>query len=262
MPKHKHVTECLRGGPVSKYCSCPHCTLAVCSVCGAYEGALTTDCPGARMSFDRQKEVYETNLDYTDERGWHQGEPMKQRSPRFEFAPVSHDPVMLYENQTITKVAGCSCGWRTPQGVTDSDEAFSLHTAMARIGDGIARSLTCPDHQKAPQRHFALRQSATATDWATIDRTTDLKHELAERAVAWVLADRTCDDRMAALTRVEKEADAYLRGHKDPDACTEKLLEKLKYEQKAFQIADQRAQKCDEEFRQAARKLVEQLEKK
>jgi hypothetical protein len=35
----------------------------------------------------QQKEVYETLLDYTHERGWHQGEPMSKRSP--QFAKVS-----------------------------------------------------------------------------------------------------------------------------------------------------------------------------
>ncbi len=93
MPRHKRVTTCrLTGGPTSKHCSCEHCTLSVCGVCGAYEGSLTTDCPGAKVSFDRQQEVGETNLDYTDARGWHQGEPPKQRSPLFEDTRVPPQP--------------------------------------------------------------------------------------------------------------------------------------------------------------------------
>lgn len=85
MPAHVHVTTCLKGGgPVSKFCSCQHCTLAVCSVCGAYEGSLTTDCPGERVSFDRQEEVYKTDLNYTDEKGWHHdGSEMTARPARF-----------------------------------------------------------------------------------------------------------------------------------------------------------------------------------
>jgi hypothetical protein len=55
----------------------------MCGVCGAYEGGLTTDCPGAKIAFDKQREVYETCLDYTDARGWHLGTPMDHRSPRF-----------------------------------------------------------------------------------------------------------------------------------------------------------------------------------
>jgi hypothetical protein len=83
MPLHKQVTECRHGGPVNKTCSCEHCSLDVCSVCGAGEGALTTDCPGRKVSLDQQLEVCQTRLDYTDARGWHQAEPTARRTPRF-----------------------------------------------------------------------------------------------------------------------------------------------------------------------------------
>jgi len=84
MPMHKEVTNCLKGGKVSRYCSCNHCTLAVCSVCGAYEGSLTTDCPGERVGYDKQQEVYTTKLDYIDGKGWHQSEHgMQERAVRF-----------------------------------------------------------------------------------------------------------------------------------------------------------------------------------
>lgn len=84
MPRHQQVTTCLRnGGPVSRGCTCEHCNLSVCAVCGAYDGGLTTDCPGAKIDVNKQREVYETCLDYTDERGWHMGEQMNHRSPRF-----------------------------------------------------------------------------------------------------------------------------------------------------------------------------------
>lgn len=73
MPAHRQVVTCLRGGgPCSDFCSCEHCTLAVCSVCGAYEGSLTIDCPGEKVTYDRQQEVYTTALEYTDALGWHQ----------------------------------------------------------------------------------------------------------------------------------------------------------------------------------------------
>lgn len=182
MPRHKQVTTCLKsGGPVSKFCTCMHCTISVCQVCGAYEGSLTTDCPGERADFDRQREVYETNLDFTKARGWHQGEPMKRRVPRFE------------------------------------------------------------------------------TDTAI------LHHELAQRAIAWVEADRICDDRAAALTRVEDEVDARLRARcaqdmRNAHVLDGELIAKLKREEVDFRLADQRAQKCDEKFREAARKLVDALE--
>ncbi len=92
MSAHKQVTTCLRGGgPLSKFCGCYHCTLACCSVCGGYEGSLTTDCPGGPVAMRKQREVYESDLDYTDERGWHQsGVGMSQRSPRFAPTEASN----------------------------------------------------------------------------------------------------------------------------------------------------------------------------
>lgn len=82
--KHKHVTTCLGGGPVSKLCSCWHCTLDVCEMCKAYEGALTTDCPGTPVDGDTQQKVYTTTLDYTDAQGWHDsGKPMTERHPQW-----------------------------------------------------------------------------------------------------------------------------------------------------------------------------------
>ncbi len=85
MPLHQQVTKCLRGGgKVSRYCGCQHCCLAVCSVCGAYEGSLTTDCPGERVDYDKQQEVYTTMLDYVDGRGWHLSEHgMRDRAAHF-----------------------------------------------------------------------------------------------------------------------------------------------------------------------------------
>lgn len=199
MPRHKQVTTCRKsGGPISKFCSCEHCTLSVCSVCGAYEGGLTTDCPGVGVSYDRQKEVYETNFDFSDSRGWHQGEPMKRRSPRFEDTKLPPEPPRADPRATI----------------------------------------------------------APTIDWKTVDRNAGLQHELAKRAIAWVLADRTCEDRSAALARTQDDADARLAA----GAQLQELLAKLEGEKIDFHLASQHAEKCDDEFRQTARKLVEALE--
>ena len=184
MPMHKQVTTCLKsGGPVSKFCSCNHCTLGVCSVCGAYEGSLTTDCPGETVSFDRQKEVYETNLDYSDARGWHQGAERWPKETHFE-APV-----------------------------------VAVTTAPA------------PAH------------ALPAVD----PRAANLQQDLVRKAVAWAIADRACEDRSAALAAIEDEASAQPNEH---ELAT---LERTRVE---FHLADQHAQQCDDEFRQAARKLA------
>lgn len=247
MPRHKQVTTCRKsGGPVSNRCSCEHCTLAVCSVCCAYEGGLTTDCPGTKVSFDRRQEVYETNLDYTDDRGWHQGASMKNRAPRFEPEPepVVHKPIWRYakfpcdprDALALGRVE-CTCGWRPPSSVTDSDTAFSMHAAVA------------------------LAATPQATDWAAIDRTADLQRELARKAIAWVLADRVAEDHSASYDRITKEAEARMREKTEPNVGDCELLAKLEHEKKGFHLADQRAQRCDDEFRQTARKLVAELEK-
>lgn len=239
MPRHQQVTSCRRGGgPVSKMCPCEHCSLAVCEVCGGAEGTLTTDCPGTMVDHDRQQEVYETNLDYTDERGWHlvqsgelqvkqrYGETIVRRSPRFESIRLPPEPPHV-------------------------------------------------DPRTA---------AAPAIDWAVVDRTANLQHELTLKAVAWVLADRVADDHSATCTRLEDEidkqlpglagasrfdrarraahdADTGIRAIRDaPEVHTRDLLKQLEHEKIGFHLASQRAEKCDDEFRQAARKLVAALE--
>ena len=83
--RHVDVTNCLRGGNVSIFCSCNHCCLSVCSRCGAYEGGLTSHCPGERVDFDTTQEVFTTMLDFTTQLGWHMSnEGMRLRSPLFE----------------------------------------------------------------------------------------------------------------------------------------------------------------------------------
>lgn len=74
--------------------------------------------------------------------------------------------------------------------------------------------------------------------------TAPLQLELTLKAVAWVCADRVADDLSAALTRLE-------------DAPVPKEHE---YTKIAFHRASRHADKCDEEFRQAARNLVKELE--
>jgi hypothetical protein len=245
MPEHKQVTTCRKsGGPVSKFCSCEHCTLGVCSVCGAYEGSLTTDCPGVAVNFDKQKEVYETRLDYTDERGWHQGKTMNNRSPNFAPDSDDHAPRMVVTGQgEIVCCVGCSCGWQCPPDAQDSDAAFTLHAALARA---------VPD----------LTIASPKIDWPRIDRTLELKDALAKKAIAWVLADRVADQHSADLTRADDAAHAYLgtREGMPPDDEARRLLAASEHAKIGFQLADQRAVQCDEELRQAARQLVVELE--
>lgn len=198
MSRHQQVSTCRRtGGPISRDCTCEHCNLSMCAVCGAYGGGLTTDCPGTRVDFHRQLEVFQTPLDYTDDRGWHQGNPIEHRSPHFMDTQLPPSPPR-------------------PD----------------------PRSIVTP-----------------AIDWDKIDRHRALQHELTLRAIAWTLADRACDDLAATLTRTKDDV------HASKDSTPEeKLIAKLEEVRNNFQRACRRVDECDDEFRQAARKLVDALE--
>ena len=200
MPRHKQVTTCRKsGGPTSKICGCEHCQLAVCEVCGAGEGTLTTDCPGEQISGERLEEILETNLDFTDDRGWHLIE--RRRTPHFEATKVPPD--------------------------------------LPRVDP---RTIVVP-----------------AIDWTKIDHTADLQHDLYLKALAWALADRTCEDRSAALARIEKEA-AHLRGKTALDATERDLIGKLKQAEIDFEVACRKVERCDDESKQLARRSLDVLE--
>lgn len=70
--KHKH-NGCFNGNNCD---DCYGCHLQICSVCGGSEGSLTTECPGERMGYEKEQEVYKNgNIDYTLEKGWHDDAP-------------------------------------------------------------------------------------------------------------------------------------------------------------------------------------------
>jgi hypothetical protein len=193
MPRHQQVTTCRRnGGPILRRCTCEHCNLPMCSVCGASGDALTTDCPGTKVAFDKQCEALETCLDYTDDRGWHQGVSAGRRSPRFMNTKIPPPP---------------------PR--TDP------------------RTIIAP-----------------TIDWTKVDQNKALQHELTLLAIDWALADRQCDDLSAKLVSAK---DAPLT----PGETGSNSLESI---QESFQSACRRVEACDDELKQAARKLVTALE--
>ena len=82
---HKNVTTCLRTkGPLSMHCTCEHCNLAVCSVCGAWEGGLPTHCPGARVTHDQMDAIAKGEIDFV-EGEWTTNADISSR-PLFEVA--------------------------------------------------------------------------------------------------------------------------------------------------------------------------------
>lgn len=47
-----------------------HESYAGCSVCGAWEGEIPTDCPGEEMTDDQREAVLHGRLDYIWREGW------------------------------------------------------------------------------------------------------------------------------------------------------------------------------------------------
>ena len=135
----------------------PHqrCLLLVCSVCDSYEGNLTTDCPGVRVDRDRQQEVYETNLDYIDARGWHQGKPVKLRSPNFGLVtPVA---LTCLQNELTRK----AIAWARADRVADDHAA-----AVTLIEEKIQGARPLPEELELAKIdfHFANQRADECDD--------------------------------------------------------------------------------------------------
>ncbi|KKM96354.1 hypothetical protein LCGC14_1178980 [marine sediment metagenome] len=65
----KHISmkheRCMRS-----YCVVCDGGLFICAVCFLSEGALTTDCPGAKASEEESNLIYSGRLDYREGKGW------------------------------------------------------------------------------------------------------------------------------------------------------------------------------------------------
>ncbi len=190
MPRHKQVTTCRRtDGPVSKHCSCEHCTLSVCSVCGGGEGSLTTDCPGAKIDGDRQQEICETNLDYTDDRGWHLA--VMQRSPRFEPQKAADAPA-----------GGPATDWERIERTTALKDALAQKATEWVLADRIAEqhSADLGRAQNAVAGHTLLSGGGAAPD----ARAQELHAQLERAKIDFHLADQhavRCDDEFRQAAR-------------------------------------------------------------
>ena len=70
MLEQKEYTKKGRGGHDFLYhdnCdkeSCYICNLSCCGTCGAYEGGLTTECPGVKVHYEVQQAVYKEKIDF------------------------------------------------------------------------------------------------------------------------------------------------------------------------------------------------------
>ena len=64
-----------------------------------------------------------------------QGKALKHppRALKTGRAALNHAPRLKRDqNQNLTQIVGCACGWRTPPGVADSEDAFIQHAAVMR----------------------------------------------------------------------------------------------------------------------------------
>ena len=54
------------------YPGCQFCDggLFACTICGGFEGTLTTDCFNEKVDDEKLEEVYAGKLDYRENRGW------------------------------------------------------------------------------------------------------------------------------------------------------------------------------------------------
>jgi hypothetical protein len=44
-------------------------------------------------------------------------------------APRDHAPMIAHDRM---RIIGCTCGWRTPSGTTDSDDAYAAYATVLR----------------------------------------------------------------------------------------------------------------------------------
>lgn len=62
--------------------------------------------------------------------------PVENPADARTIGSKDHAPLI---NHGITRIIGCTCGWRTPSCVTDSDDAFSMHAALTRAAEDVTR---------------------------------------------------------------------------------------------------------------------------
>lgn len=179
MPRHRNVTICLINGQIrSPSCPCSHCTLAVCDICGAYEGSLTTDCPGKKVTFEKQQEVYQTPLDYTDSRGWHQGDPASRGAPRFTHEPPEQpDPTDQHDPTSARSMSA-----PLQHDLTRKAVAWAR---ADRLADDHAATLTRLETEGAQQ---------TATGRAQLERVKSIFRIASQRA-------ERCDEELHQVSR-------------------------------------------------------------
>ena len=53
-----------------------------------------------------------------------------RNNPARDIVLREHQPIMTFNPP---RIVGCACGWQTPLGVADSDDAVAVHVAVAMV---------------------------------------------------------------------------------------------------------------------------------
>lgn len=81
---------------------------------------------------------------------------------------TDHRPII---DHGATRILSCVCGWRTPPGTTDSDDAFSTHVAISTIAQQKGK--------ESPVSRFNGVKVFSAT-------MVQQRQELGEQVTAWI----------------------------------------------------------------------------
>ena len=54
--------------------------------------------------------------------------------PAKSGARREHAPLITLD---LTRILGCTCGWRTPLEATDSDVTYTVHATIARVAEEL-----------------------------------------------------------------------------------------------------------------------------
>lgn len=82
--------------------TCYVCNLSVCMVCGAYEGGLSTECCGKRLSMDEVDRIYNGEVDFRYGR-WLEGALSKPRTWKPEDMIENQERIMEIFKEDIEK---------------------------------------------------------------------------------------------------------------------------------------------------------------
>ncbi|WP_219152291.1 hypothetical protein [Amycolatopsis sp. TNS106] len=95
----KHIDYVCPGGHDDGGWSCMFCAggLFSCSVCGSFEGATTTHCPGYNMYAEYGDRIYAGEIDFRDGK-WREGE-CSRHTPAYWSTPAGLAEIETFTNK-------------------------------------------------------------------------------------------------------------------------------------------------------------------